>query len=145
MEAMLDSTASTVALSAAGLFFLAGLLTGSWKYRRMRASETGRAPHYVDIAHRAALIYSFAALLLAVFACLSAFPDWVNTAATVAPLAFFALSIGQYVLLGLQNETDNQIRDSANPATEKLVFTLLEIAEIGGFSVLLIGFAARLL
>ncbi len=143
METLLETTASTAALLAAGVFFLSGLLTGSWKYRCMRASDAGMAPHYVDIAHRAALTYSFAALLLAVFAALSAFPAWMNTIATLAPLAFFALSIGQYVLLGISNETDNQIRDGGDRAAAKLMFTLLEISEIGGFAVLFSGIIWR--
>lgn len=36
---------------------------GVWKYRQMAASESGQAHFYVDAAHRAALLYSFALLL----------------------------------------------------------------------------------
>ena len=56
---------------AAGVFFLTALLTGVWKYLQIRASENATAHPYVDIAHRASLMYSFAALLLAEFAVIS--------------------------------------------------------------------------
>ena len=51
-------------LLAAGLIFLWALLIGVWKYREMAASPEGRAHPYVDVAHRAALLYSFATLLI---------------------------------------------------------------------------------
>ena len=47
-------------LAAAGLIFIGALLLGVWKYRQMAASPDGRAHPYVDVAHRAALLYSFA-------------------------------------------------------------------------------------
>ena len=63
---------------AAGLIFLWALLLGAWKYRQMAASEDGLAHPYVDIAHRAALLYSFATLLLAAFVELSGFSSAVD-------------------------------------------------------------------
>ena len=59
------------------------------------------APHYVNIAHRAALMYAFSAQLLAVFGALSAFPAWLNTVAVIPPLVFFAIAIAHYAQLGL--------------------------------------------
>lgn len=50
------------------------LLLGIWKYGHVATSETHLAHPYVDIAHRAALLYSFATILLAVFVELSAWP-----------------------------------------------------------------------
>ncbi|BBX41097.1 membrane protein [Mycobacterium tuberculosis variant microti OV254] len=55
-----------VTLLAAGLIFLLALLLGVWKYRQIMTSQEHRAHPYVDIAHRSALLYSFATLLLAV-------------------------------------------------------------------------------
>ena len=93
MDALIGNTASKIALTAAGIFFMAGLLTGLWKYLCMRKHPEAIAPHYVNIAHRAALMYAFSAQLLAVFAAISAFPGWVNTTAVIPPLLFFAIAI----------------------------------------------------
>lgn len=143
MHAVLDQTATLIAISCAGLFFMTGLLTGAWKYRCMMKSEKFQAPYYVDIAHRAALLYSFAAILIAVFAFFSVFPAWVNIPATIAPLLFFAIAIINYIKLGNENRTSNQLRDSANPAADKMIMRALMSAEIGGFAVLLVGFFLR--
>ena len=48
---------------------------GVWKYRQMASSPDGLAHPYVDTAHRAALLYSFATLLIAVFVELSGWSD----------------------------------------------------------------------
>lgn len=140
MTTLLDTAASTSALAAAGIFFLAGLLTGAWKYFCMLASENTEAPYYVNIAHRAALLYAFAALLVAIFARYSAWPAVVDIVATIAPLFFFGFAIVHYIRLGPANETDNYLRDSPNPAGDRVLMWALMSAEIGGFSILLIGF-----
>ncbi|EIT71770.1 MULTISPECIES: hypothetical protein [Hydrocarboniphaga] len=141
-----DSNAVKLALASAGVFFLSGLLTGVWKYAHMARTPAAQAPAYIDIAHRAALFYSFAALLIAVFAGLSAWSETVNFWAAAAPLAFFALAIGGYVLHGLLGDTDNQFRRPhrvgaiALPRHGLLVFMVaLCVAEIGGFLVLFAG------
>lgn len=143
METVLNQTASVIAISVAGLFFLIGLLTGAWKYHCMTQNAEFKAPYYVDISHRSALLYSFAAMLIAVFAAFSAFPAWLNTLATAAPLLFFAIAILNYIKLGLQNTSNNQLRDSDNPAKDKAIMISLMIAETGGFLVLLTGFFVR--
>ena len=53
-------TAYQLAIVAAGVFFLTALLTGIWKYLEIAASEDGLAHPYIDTAHRASLMYSFA-------------------------------------------------------------------------------------
>ena len=58
-------TPTMATLFAAGLIFLLALVLGIWKYRQMATSPDHLAHPYVDIAHRAALLYSFATLLLA--------------------------------------------------------------------------------
>jgi hypothetical protein len=73
-----------ITLLAAGLIFLLALVLGVWKYRQILRAEDHRAHPYVDIAHRAALLYSFATLLIAVFVELSAWPVWVNLTAAIA-------------------------------------------------------------
>lgn len=145
MEAILNETAPIIAISCAGIFFMVGLLTGAWKFSCMMKSKDFKAPYYVDIAHRAALLYSFAAILIAVFAYLSIFSSWVNIVATIAPLLFFAIAIVNYIKLGFVNETNNQLRDSENPSGDKIIMGSLMVAEIGGFFVLLMGFFIRIL
>ncbi len=148
--AQLEAASVQLSLAAAGLFFLTGLLTGVWKYAHMAASPQAQTPTYVDIAHRAALFYSFAALLIAAFAALSAWPETINFWAATAPLAFFALAIGAYVLHGLLGDTDNQFRRPHRvgpmplPRHALLLFMVaLSLAEIGGFLVLFAGLLRR--
>ena len=126
-----------IAILAAGVFFLNGLLTGVWKFREMANSPDATAHPYVDTAHRASLLYSFAAILLAVFAQISELPDTVEIIATALPLAYFALAILGYMSLGLRKETDNQFR-GMSASLNALMWTLV-VAEIGGFSVLFYG------
>ncbi|MGD1256159.1 hypothetical protein ACKUT9_18140 [Mycobacterium seoulense] len=128
-----------VTLLAAGLIFLLALVLGVWKYRQIMAAADHRAHPYVDIAHRAALLYSFATLLLAVFVELSAWPAWVNLVAAGVVVFFFVGAILSYIHHGARRDTVNQFKDPA-PGTG-LVMALLIAGEIGGFSVLLAGFA----
>ncbi len=137
------SLAEKICLSAAFLFFMTGLITGIWKYRHMARSENATAPVYVDIAHRSSLLYSFAALLLAAFSAHSVFAGWVNTIAALAALVFFALAIATYVIHGLLQDTDNQLRRPHRlgkrllPAwVTGLFMTLLIAGEVGGALVL---------
>jgi hypothetical protein len=96
------------------------------------------APHYVDTAHRAALLYSFACLVLVHFAELSPFAEAVNVAAVTFPLVFFAVAIATYVQLGWRDTTDNAFEKRDFGTTTGVA--LLAVAEIGGFAVLLAGF-----
>jgi hypothetical protein len=144
MEELISNTAPRIALTAAGLFFMTGLLTGLWKYLCIRRHPQAQAPHYVSVAHRAALMYAFSAQLLAVFAALSAFSNVVNIIAVCAPLLFFAIAIIHYIQLGLTTESTNSIRDSADRNKDYAILNVLAAAEIGGFAVLFIGFLLRL-
>ncbi|MBM7334991.1 hypothetical protein [Alloalcanivorax marinus] len=142
-------TASMLALWSCGLFFLTGLLTGVWKYVQIEGSERARAHYYVDTAHRASLMYAFACLVLERFAALSVWPEWVNVLAVLASVLFFALAVGSYILHGLLKDTRNQLqkphafgRWTLAPRMMMTFMWALVIAEIGGFLVLLAGFAA---
>ncbi|WP_055405629.1 MULTISPECIES: hypothetical protein [unclassified Mycobacterium] len=127
-----------VTLLAAGLIFLLALVLGVWKYRQIMVAPDHRAHPYVDIAHRAALLYSFATLLLAVFVELSAWPTWANLTAAGVVVFFFVGAILSYIAHGARRDTVNQF---ANPAPGTgLMMALLIAGEIGGFSVLLAGF-----
>jgi hypothetical protein len=138
-----------IAVTSSGLFFLTGLVTGAWKYREIVNSPEHRAPYYVDICHRSALMYSFACLVLAEFARLSAWSARVDFWATLVPVVFFALAVAIYGLHGWLRDTDNQLRPPHRlggrtlPAgLVRLFMTALAIGEIGGFAVLFAGFIA---
>ena len=137
---MVLGTATAVTLFAAGLIFLLALVLGIWKYRQMATSENHLAHPYVDIAHRAALMYSFATLLIAVFVELSAWPTAVNLVAAGVPVYFFVTAIGSYMLHGALRDTTNQFEKAGWFLRAGMV--LLILGEIGGFAVLLAGFGA---
>src|SRR5215472_12363620 len=129
---------TVITLLAAGLIFLLALVLGVWKYRQMATSENHLAHPYVDIAHRAALLYSFATLLLAVFVELSAWPAWVNLTAAMVVVFFFVGAILSYIEHGARRDTINQFENPGRGLG--VMMALLIAAEIGGFSVLLAGF-----
>jgi preprotein translocase subunit SecG len=97
-----------ITLLAAGLIFLVALVLGVWKYRQIMVADDHRAHPYVDIAHRAALLYSFATLLLAAFVELSAWPAWVNLTAAMIVVFFFVAAILGYISHGVRRDTVNQ-------------------------------------
>ena len=127
-----------VTLLAAGLIFLLALALGVWKYRQIMTADDHRAHPYVDIAHRAALLYSFATLLLAVFVELSAWPAWVNLTAASVVVFFFVGAILSYIYHGARRDTVNQF-ENPNRGTELSMASLIA-GEIGGFGVLFAGF-----
>lgn len=129
--------AEIVAILACGSYFMIGLLTGVWKYYHIMTTKSHQAPIYVDIAHRAALMYSFACLLLLQFIKLSNLSDWVELIATASVVLFFGSAIITYIILGFTNHTDNQFKDKNIITT--LGMYLLIVGEIGGFAVLLFG------
>ncbi|MGQ9351903.1 hypothetical protein [Mycolicibacterium gilvum] len=125
---------------AAGLIFLWALVLGIWKYRQMATSADHLAHPYVDIAHRAALLYAFATMLLAVFVELSAWPTAVNLIAAAVVVAFFVLAIATYIAHGIRRDTTNQFEHV--DTTIRIAMAALIVGEIGGFAVLLAGFVA---
>mgnify|MGYP001564233223 CR=1 FL=1 len=145
MDLLITSPAALTGMFATMIFFLTALLTGSWKYYCIRTSPKAEAPVYVNIAHRAALMYSFAALLLAVFAALSAFSDTVNLIAICLPLFYFGLAIVRYIFLGLTNTTDNQHLNPPSRTGELVLLLSLIFAETGGFLVLAAGFTLKVM
>ena len=121
-------------LLAAGLIFLLALVLGVWKYRQMASSPDGLAHPYVDTAHRAALLYSFATLLIAVFVELSGWSETVDSIAAFVVIFYFLAAVGSYIWHGARRDTDNQIRDPVRGTG--VFFWSLVVAEIAGFSVL---------
>jgi hypothetical protein len=119
------------------MFLLAQLL-GVWKYRQITTSESHAAHVYVDIAHRVALLYSFALLLIATFVELSGWNATVNLVAAGAMTLYFYMSVAGYAVHGWREDTDNQFRKPM-PGLHAYMLTLI-VAEIGGWLVLTGGF-----
>ncbi|MEQ1437903.1 hypothetical protein AAG565_00940 [Fontimonas sp. SYSU GA230001] len=136
------SGAQQLAAAGSGLFFAVGLFTGVWKWRHMLDSVTHLAPPYVDIAHRSALFYSFAGLLVWHFAGWSVWPGWLNLVAVALLIGFFATAIVTYIVLGIANRTDNQFKERRFTTTTGT--WLLAAGEIVGFLLLLGGTLAGL-
>jgi hypothetical protein len=141
------SLAVAIALVSCGLFFLAGLAAGVWKYRCIMTSANAQAPVYVDVCHRSSLLYAFACLVLAEFAKRSAWSSAVNAWATAVPIAFFASAVGTYAVHGALRDTDNQLarphRLGGGTLPSGVVaayMAALIFGEIGGFLLLFAGF-----
>ena len=127
-----------VVLLLAALMFLWALLLGVMKFRQMDASEEGLAHPYTDIAHRAALLYSFALLLVATFVQLSGWGTAVNLIAAGAMAFYFYASVAGYMVHGWRRDTDNQFRRPVHGL--QAFMAALIVTEIGGWLVLIAGF-----
>jgi hypothetical protein len=138
--------AERLALLGSGVYFLTGLLTGIWKYRGIMSSPAGQAHPYVDIVHRAALMYAFASLVVWKFAELSTLGGTVELWAVIALEGYFGIAIGTYLVHAVLKDTDNQLRAPfrlgtaaiPRPMIEALMWSLIA-AEVGGFLVLFYG------
>ena len=132
------SLAIKISLLASGLFLLTGMLTGVLKYQRIMTSAEHRAPVYVDIAHRAAFLYSFAMLVIAKLLEYNPYSVKVQTAAVTGVLVFLVLTILGYLSHGIKNDTENIFNHRSFTTTWYMY--LLIIGEIGGLSIILWGF-----
>jgi hypothetical protein len=133
----LSGDTKAILLADAVMFLMAQLL-GVWKYRQIMTSASHTAHPYVDIAHRTALFYSFALLLIATFVQLSGFPAAVNGVAAGGMTFYFYVSVTNYALHGFREDTDNQFRDPVR-GLRAFMITLI-VVEIGGWLVLSAGF-----
>ena len=132
---------TTVVLLGAGVMFLIALVLGVWKYHGMWTSEDHLAHPYVDIAHRAALLYSFATLLVAAFVEFSGWSETVDLICAGVLYFFFIGAVIGYAIHGWRRDTDNQFRDPTPSAGAVHGYMIaLIVGEIGAFSVLLAGF-----
>jgi hypothetical protein len=136
----LDGDTKAVLLGA-GAMFLVALLLGVWKYRQMATSDDHLAHPYVDVAHRAALLYSFATLLVATFVQFSGWSELVDLLAAGVLFFFFFGAVAGYAYHGWRRDTDNQFRDPAPSAGVVHGYMVaLIVGEIVAFAVLLAGF-----
>lgn len=127
-----------ISILFSGLFLLTGMLTGVWKYTKIMASPEHKAPAYVDIAHRAALLYSFASLVIAKLVEFSPFGDTVQVVIVAFPLVYFALTVIGYIKEGYLNRTENMFTER-NFVTTTFMYSLI-VGEIGGIALLVGGF-----
>jgi hypothetical protein len=143
---MLDPGAR-LGLLASGLFLVAAILTGGWKYAHIHRAVSRRAPTYVNIAHQAALAYSFASLVLAALAQLSAWPHWVNATATALALAQFGFATTAYIIHGFDREMKSQFVPPhklgplhLRPSVVHGLMIMLFASELAAAAVLVSGF-----
>lgn len=127
-----------ISLLASGLFLLAGMLIGIIKYKQMLTMREHLAQPYIDIAHRAAFLYSFAMLVVARLLEYSPYPESTQILAGGSILLFFTLTIIGYLTHGLRNDTDNLFRER-NFTTTWYMYLLI-MGEIGGLSIIVWGF-----
>jgi hypothetical protein len=132
--------AEKISLLAAGLFLLAGMLTGVLKYYFIMKRASSAAPVYIDIAHRTALLYSFAMLVAARLLEFSPYSVTTQTFAAGLMILFFALTFGGHLSHGLKDDTDNIFR-ARNFATTWFMYLLIP-AHLVGLSIILWGFVA---
>ena len=137
---MSPTPAASLALAASGLFLLLGMLLGIWKWRQMRVPPEHRANEYVDIAHRASLLYSFACLVMMKLVEFSPYPDSIQLLAVIVPIFFFAAAVGSYVWHGLRRRERTQFSDTNWATTWGML--LLIFGEVGGIAVLVWGFVS---
>src|SRR5882724_1212184 len=92
-----------VSLLASGLFLLFGMLVGILKYRQMVTRPDHAAAPYVDIAHRAAFLYSFAMLVIAKLLEYNPYSGAVQLVAMGGVLVFLAATVSGYFAHGLKD------------------------------------------
>ena len=138
--------ASRLLLWSGGAFFLIGLLSGVWKYGHIHRSPEAKAPVYVDITHRASLMYAFSTVVIQRFVDASQLSESIELAAVAGQVIFFALAIGTYAIHGLLRDTDNQLERPHRLGTRQVPPVLIRgfmgsliLGEVGGFVVLLYG------
>ena len=136
MELGLDTR---IVLLAAAVMFLWALLLGVQKYAQILASPDGHAHPYTDIAHRAALLYSFAYVLIAAVVELGAWSVGVNLVCASVLTLYFLVAVGGYMMHGLQKQTVNQFVPPVPGWLRAWMITLI-VGEVGAFAVLLAGF-----
>jgi len=127
-----------ISLLSSGLFLLLGMLIGIIKYQRMLSTAEHLAPVYINIAHRAALLYSFAMLVVAALLEHGNGSLKLQLGATFSLLLFLTLTVFGYLAHGLQNQTDNMFRRRNFITTWYMYFLI--VGEIGGLSIILWGF-----
>lgn len=132
------SLSEKIAVLFAGIFLLVGMIAGVWKYAKTMRSAEHRAPVYVDIAHRASLMYAFACLVIAKLVEFSPFGETAKIVIVSVPILYFVLTVIGYIREGMLDRTDNMFA-SPNFVTTWFMYGLI-VGEIAGIALLVFGF-----
>ncbi|GEL74530.1 hypothetical protein [Myxococcus virescens] len=124
---------------AAGALLAVGMASGVWKWRAMVRSPERRAPMYVDILHRASLLYASATLVLGHLAAASAFSATLNRGAFWTAYFYFVVTLVVYAFHGIRR-TERTMFTQRNLVTGPGV-ALLVVGELGSTLLLLVGAA----
>jgi hypothetical protein len=122
----------------AGLFLLIGMLTGVWKYAAIMKSENHKSSMYIDIAHRNALLFSFACIVIAKLMEFSPFSPTMQMVITLIPLFYFSLTTTNQTKQGILGRTETIFKER-NFSTTWFTYGLI-VGEIGSISLMIIGF-----
>ena len=132
-----------LSLLASGLFLFTGLWLGVWKYSKIMSSPESKSPVYVDIAHRASLLYSFAALVIAKLLEYNPYSENLQLFAAGTIFFYFAFAVATYIFHAVQGKTENQFTQRNLITTWGMI--MLIVGEIGGFTVILWGFISNII
>jgi len=127
-----------ISLLFSGLYLLTGMLTGVWKYAKIMSSDERKAPVYVDIAHRNALMFSFASLVIAKLVEYSPFGPSGQVVVVALPFFFFVVTSAGQITEGLKNSTEN-IFLKPDPVRNIFMYGLVA-GEVGSIALLVGGF-----
>ena len=127
-----------LAILFSGLFLLIGMLTGVWKYTTMMKSEHAKSSMYVDIAHRNALLFSFACVVIAKLMEFSPFSMTIQIIITAIPLFYFSLTTINQIKEGFAGRTETIFKER-NFSTTWFTYGLI-VGEIGAISLMIIGY-----
>lgn len=136
-----------ISILFSGIFFLAGLISGIWKYVCIKRSPDKSAPVYVSKTHTSCFMYSFAALLVGKLVESNQFSVNLNIFISSLLFLFFSLSIISYIVYGLNSEIKNQfsvpvtIGDRELPEFMRDLFMVsLILVEVIAFCILFFAF-----
>ena len=127
-----------ISILFAGLYLLIGMLTGVWKYAAMMQSENHKSSMYIDIAHRNALLFSFACLVIAKLMEFSPFSPVMQLVITLIPLFYFSLTTINQIKEGFSGRTETIFKER-NFSTTWFMYGLIA-GEIASISLMVIGF-----
>lgn len=130
-------TVEAFTVVAAGVMLLIGMMTGTWKFVEMRRSPDARAPMYVDIAHRASLLYAAALAVCALLVRLSPLSPLLELICVGTNFFFFLIAVAAYIQHGMLRTQQSQYRQ--RNFTTGLGTWILAVAELGATSILLYG------
>ena len=95
-------------------FLLTGMLLGVWKYHGVMTRHDHRAHIYVDMAHRAALWYSFASIVLMTLAEHCTFEQTDQLWAAGVTLFLFAAALVSYIGHGINRTPRTSSRNATS-------------------------------